>query len=99
MNEIKTVGEEFVQNINAKMEAALSKLERSMEFCKPLLNGEHFIRERDLAIKLKLTRRTLQDYREKGYLPYCKIGGTIIYKESDIENILMRNYRSAWTNP
>lgn len=99
MNEIKTVGEEFIRNINAKMEDALSRLERSMEQCKPLLNGEHFIREKDLATKLRLTRRTLQDYREKGYLPYYKIGGTVLYKESDIEEILMRNYRSAWTTP
>ena len=97
MNEIKVVGDEFIQDIIDRLENALSDFESNMNNCVPLLNGEHFIRERELGKRLKLNRRTLQDYRDKGYLPYYKIGGTILYKESDIESILKMNYRSAWT--
>lgn len=96
MNEIKIIDEEFVQNFSDRLENVLSELEGCMKTCTPLLNGEHFIRESDLAKKLRLNRRTLQDYRDKGYLPYYKIGGSILYKESDIEDILIKNYRSAW---
>lgn len=97
MNEIKIIGEELVNNVSNKLQSILSNMESSLQNCTPLLNGEHFIREANLGKKLKLSRRTLQEYRDKGYLPYYKIGGTILYKESDIEMILTKNYRSAWT--
>lgn len=97
MNEIKMISEELVNNVSNKLANILSNMESSMKSCTPVLNGEHFIREGNLGKKLKLSRRTLQDYRDKGYLPYYKIGGTILYKESDIESILVKNYRSAWT--
>lgn len=97
MNEIKVVGDEFIQDIIDRLETMFSDFESNMNNCVPLLNGEHFIREGELGKRLKLNRRTLQDYRDKGYLPYYKIGGTILYKESDIESILKMNYRSAWT--
>ena len=40
---------------------------------------------------LKITKRTLIEYRMNGKLPYYKIGGKILYKEQDIIEILERN--------
>ena len=40
---------------------------------------------------LKITKRTLIEYRMNGKLPYYKIGGKIMYKEQDIIDILERN--------
>lgn len=51
---------------------------------RPVLNGERYITDSKLAEKLKLTRRTLADYRMNGRLPYYKIGGKLLYKEKDI---------------
>lgn len=51
---------------------------------RPVLNGERYITDSELAEKLKLTRRTLADYRMNGRLPYYKIGGKLLYKEKDI---------------
>ena len=34
-------------------------------------------------------RRTLQDYRSNGILPYIQVGGKILYRASDIERTLM----------
>lgn len=51
---------------------------------RPILNGERYITDSELAEKLKLTRRTLADYRTNGRLPYYKIGGKLLYKEKDI---------------
>ena len=44
---------------------------------RPVLNGERYITDSELAEKLKLTRRTLADYRMNGRLPYYKVGGKL----------------------
>jgi excisionase family DNA binding protein len=43
---------------------------------------------------LNISRRTLQDYRTEGKIPYYLVGGKILYKESDIEKLLTENYYS-----
>jgi excisionase family DNA binding protein len=60
----------------------------------PLLNGEKYITDSELSKLLNISRRTLQDYRTGGKIPYCLVGGKILYKESDIEKLLMENYYS-----
>ena len=39
--------------------------------------------------------RTLQDYRNAGRIPYILLGGKLLYRESDIERLLMEGYRPA----
>ena len=46
--------------------------------------------------RLQLSRRTLQDYRNNGVIPYIQLGGKILYREFDIQKILMANYREAY---
>ena len=58
---------------------------------RPVLNEERYITDSELAEKLKLTRRTLADYRMNGRLPYYKIGGKLLYKEKDILVLLEKN--------
>ena len=36
----------------------------------------------------KITKRTLQQYRTDGKLPYAKFGGAIVYKVSDIVKMI-----------
>ena len=50
----------------------------------------------ELCARLQLSRRTLQDYRNNGVIPYIQLGGKILYRESDIQKILMANYREAY---
>lgn len=40
---------------------------------------------------LSISAGTLQNYREKGKLPYTRIGETIFYDRNDIERILNDN--------
>ena len=40
-----------------------------------LLDGENYLTDTELAGKLKLSKRTLLDYRSSGILPYYQIGG------------------------
>jgi len=71
-------------------------MERLFSVRKPALNGEHFYTDSELSQKLKLSRRSLQDYRNEGRIPYIKLGGKILYRSSDIEKLLENGYRDKW---
>ncbi len=63
---------------------------------RPTLGGERFLTDREVSARLKVSRRTLQDYRNNGIIAYYQLGGKILYKESDIESMLAANYREAF---
>lgn len=66
---------QFFRNIDT-----LSRLlDIQAEKFRPLLNGDRYMTDSELAGKLKLTRRTLADYRLNGKIPYYKIGGKLLY--------------------
>ena len=60
---------------------------------KPLFGGEHFLTGKEVCERLYISPRTLQNYRDKGIIPYTQFAGKILYKESEIERILKNNYR------
>lgn len=64
-----------------------------------LLDGENYLTDTELAGKLKLSKRTLLDYRSSGILPYYQIGGKILYRESDIVQLLEKNRKEAFWHP
>lgn len=61
----------------------------------PPLCGERYLTDRELMQRLHVSRRTLQQYRHEGVLPYFLFGGKTLYRESDIQKVLERNYRKA----
>ncbi|MFR3524925.1 MAG: helix-turn-helix domain-containing protein [Bacteroides uniformis] len=71
-------------------------LDNRTDLFRPVLNGERYITDSELAGKLKLTRRTLAEYRINGKLPYYKIGGKLLYREKDILDLLERNRMEAF---
>ncbi|MFV0269413.1 MAG: helix-turn-helix domain-containing protein [Draconibacterium sp.] len=79
---------------------SLERLSRIMEHLfasrKPELDGESFYTDEELSEKLKISRRSLQDYRNEGRIPYIKLGGKILYRASDIEKMLKEGYREGF---
>jgi excisionase family DNA binding protein len=47
---------------------------------------------------LKISKRTLQSYRDNGILPFSQIGGKIYFRAADIEEHLKKHYIKAF-NP
>ena len=60
------------------------------------LGGERYLTDKEVSAQLKLSRRTLQDYRNERRISYYQLGGKILYRESDIEKMLQENYREAY---
>ena len=62
---------------------------------RPLLDGERYLTDSEVAEILKVSRRTLQEYRNDGVLPYILFGGKVLYRESDLEKVLESCYHPA----
>ena len=60
---------------------------------RPLFGGEIYLTGREVCERLFVSPRTLQDYRDKGIIPYTQIAGKILYRLSDLQRILKENYR------
>lgn len=85
-----------VRSFFSSLENLSKRVEKIRNDNKPSLDGERYYTDKELAVKLKVSRRSLQDYRNNGILPYTRIGGKILYRASDIERTLMDGYREAY---
>ena len=64
------------------LERMLSDMEKTP---KPMFKGERFLTDEELSGILRISRRTLQEYRTLGVIPYYLLQGKVLYKESDIQ--------------
>ncbi|MBW4908240.1 helix-turn-helix domain-containing protein, partial [Prevotella salivae] len=78
--EIITQQDSQMQMFAQLMEGTLKKLERYCSTARPMLGGEVYLTGEDVCKLLRLSTRTLQDYRDNGTIAYCKIGGKILYR-------------------
>lgn len=95
MNELILADKELEVGFIGKLDALLEGIERVGASCKALPSNEQFLTDKEVPAWLKVSRRTLQDYRNNGMIAYYQLGGKILYKESDIERMVMSGYRNA----
>lgn len=69
--------------------------ERLMESFRPPFAGERYLMDKEVIARLKVSRRTLQEYRSARKIPFILFGGKVLYRETDIEKMLAENYRKA----
>ena len=78
----------------------LAKVDAGIEhirgFCRPMFNGEHYLSGEEVCKALRITKRTLQQYRDDGLVSYITLPGKMLYNESDILALLHRNYIPAY---
>ena len=93
-NEIITQQDPQMQMFSQLMQGTLKKLERYYSTARPMLGGEVYLTGEEVCSQLRLSTRTLQEYRNAGILPFYKIGGKILYNQSDIQTLLERHYNA-----
>ncbi len=96
MNDLIFADRELEVGFIGQLDALLEGIERMDASHKALLGNEQFLTDKEVSAWLKVSRRTLQDYRNNGMVSYYQLGGKILYKESDIEKLLMSGYRNAY---
>ena len=96
MSEMITKNHALIAEFGDSLDRLLDGIENFMANSRPTLGGERFLTDRKVSARLKVSRRTLQDYRNNGMIAYYQLGGKILYKESDIERMVMSGYRNAY---
>ncbi len=94
MEKILISSDEFKQLLN-KIDNLNSKID-SLSKQNPLT--DNWLDIQDVCQLLKVSKRTLQSYRDKGVLPFSQHGSKIYYKASDIQQYLEDNYKPAFAN-
>ncbi len=95
-NELITMKTERIASFFKSLDRMLDGIENLVKNCKPTLGGERYLTDKEVSAKLRVSRRTLQDYRNEGSIPYCQLGGKVLYRESDIQRVLDSGYRDAF---
>ena len=97
MNEIINKDSEAIKAFVSAGESILGGIETILEDYHPVLGGKRFITDSQLSKMLHISKRTLQNYRAEGKVPFHQLeGGKVLYNEEDIEKMLARSYCKAW---
>lgn len=92
-DQIYTAKNEAVRLFFSQCKLAIDMSEQLITGYKPMLMDRRFITDAQLSENLNISRRTLQDYRDKGKIPFYRLDGKILYDESDVEAFLSETYR------
>lgn len=92
---ILTINDDLIAEALESLRKASRKADVLMENYKPVLHGERLMTDGELATVLRVSPRALRDYRNEGILPYIRMKGNILYKESDIEKVLKDHERKT----
>lgn len=75
MSELRTDSREWVHRIMGSLDRMLVGIENLAVGNRPVLGGERYLTDKEVSAQLKLSRRTLQDYRNEGRISYYQLGG------------------------
>lgn len=78
------------------LDKALPYIEYALKNGKPAFEGERYLTSEELCSILKISRRTLQEYRDSGVFPFIQLPGKVLFPESDIKKVLEDRFRSAY---
>lgn len=92
--EIKDYKSEDIILFFENLDELLNSVKETLENNPPILNGERYLTNNDVANMLHISLRTLQDWRDNGRIAYIQISGKVLYKESDVRRLLEDNYFS-----
>ena len=96
VNELITLRTEGMTDAMQSMKDIESLFDKVTSNYRPLLDGERYLSDVEVSHRLKISRRTLQEYRDNGMIPYFKLGGKVLYRESDLERVLQGCYHPAY---
>ena len=74
MSEMITKSHALVAQFGDTLDRLLDGIENFVANSRPTLGGERFLTDREVSARLKVSRRTLQDYRNTGMIAYYQLG-------------------------
>lgn len=66
--------------------------ERVKAHTPPALLNDRYFTTNDMLYHFRISRRALQNYRDRGIIPHITLGRVILYPESEVKKALEKNY-------
>lgn len=95
-NDVMTKNDEEIKLFFNATERMIKGLNALRKKNRPLMGGHRYLTDAELSKILNINRRTLQEYRTLGKIPYIKFGGKVLYREEDIEKLLQTGYHPVY---
>ena len=77
-----------------QLKSQLDRIEKAIQNKSILSSEETWYDISDTCFKLKISKRLLQQYRDKNLLAFSQIQGKIYFKANDIQNFLEKHYNN-----
>ena len=90
--EVITIQSEAFQQIITKIDNISNEFVKQKK-TQPL--SDTWLDVQEACQLLKISKRTLQSYRDNGILPFSQIAGKIYFKATDIEKHLLSHYNKT----
>lgn len=90
--EMRTKDDAWMQSIHESIDQLSEIIDKIPKDGTTLPSDDEYLCDKEVAYMLKVSRRTLNEYRSNGTLPYYVLGGKVLYKRSEIEQALKREY-------
>ena len=79
-----------------QLNRVLSEINNHLKHIETLLNqpsrpGNDWLDHQDVCRRLRISKRTLDHYREMGLLPFSKLGGKVNYRGRGIDEYLEKH--------
>lgn len=94
-NQVLTAADAQIADALQALKKGIRETDRLMENYRPPMNGERYLTDKEVSEMLKVSRRTLQEYRTARVLPFIIFGGKVLYRECDLQRLLEENYWKA----
>ena len=92
-NNVITMDTEDVTMLLQNVQKNSKWLSAFLESYSPPLDGERYLTDKEVSELLRVSRRTLQEYRNNRVLPFILVGGKVLYPETVLREVLEANYR------
>ena len=87
---------DYFDGVLRKMRKVSDVLADRTKDIKPMFGGARLLTDPEACAILKVGKRTMQEYRTNGIVPYYLIAGKVLYREQDLEELLQRHYKKPF---
>ena len=92
-NDVFTMEDEPIASVMQDMRKGSKWLSAFLESYRPPLDGERYLTDGEVSELLRVSRRTLQEYRNNRVLPFILLGGKVLYPETGLRELSASGYR------
>ena len=86
--EVIAIPKSALDGMKNKLRELLEMTENAVRKYTPIFKEEQWLDNQEVCLMMKITKRTLQTYKDKGLLPYSKLNRKNYYKLSDVRALL-----------